>query len=150
MRGLIQRVTRASVTVAGQPVGAVGPGLLLLVGIAASDGPDDSAWLVRKVVNLRVFNDDAGVMNRSVIEIGGGILAVSQFTLFASTRKGNRPSWAAAARPEVASPLFDRLVVELSSALGRPVATGTFGADMAVSLVNDGPVTLLLDSRMRE
>ena len=150
MRGLIQRVTRASVTVAGQPVGVVGPGLLILVGIAASDGPDDSAWLVRKVINLRVFNDDAGVMNRSLIDIGGGILAVSQFTLFASTRKGNRPSWAAAAPPEMASPLFDRLVVELSCALGRPVATGMFGADMAVSLVNDGPVTLMLDSRMRE
>ena len=133
-----------------QPVGAIGPGLLLLVGIAASDQADDSRWLVRKVVNLRIFNDDSGVMNRSVVEIGGDILAVSQFTLFASTRKGNRPSWAAAAPPDVAQPRFDQFVAELVTALGRPVATGIFGADMSVSLVNDGPVTLLLDSQLRE
>lgn len=150
MRGLVQRVTRASVTVAERPVGAIGPGLLLLVGVTASDDPDDIGWLVRKIVNLRVFSDDAGVMNRSVAETGGAILAVSQFTLFASTRKGNRPSWAAAAPPEAAKPLFDQLVAELAAALGKPVATGVFGADMAVALVNDGPVTILLDSQLRE
>ena len=150
MRILIQRATQASVAVEHKVVASIGPGLLLLVGVTATDGPDDIDWLVRKVVQLRVFSDDAGVMNRSVIDAGGELLAVSQFTLFASTRKGNRPSWAAAAPPEVAEPLFERFVAELSAAFGRRVPTGVFGADMAVSLVNNGPVTLLLDSRLRE
>lgn len=150
MRILIQRVARASVAVGDRIVGSIGQGLLLLVGVTPSDGPEDIEWLVRKIVQLRVFDDDAGVMNRSVADIGGGLLAVSQFTLFASTRKGNRPSWAAAAPPDVAQPVFERLVATLATASGKPVATGVFGADMAVSLVNDGPVTVLLDSRLRE
>ena len=150
MRALIQRVTEASVRVDGRTVGAIGPGLLVLAGVATGDGPDDRDWLSRKIVALRIFPDDAGVMNRSVQEAGGDILAVSQFTLFASTRKGNRPSWSAAAPPGLAQPAFDAFVATLAATLGRPIPTGVFGADMAVALVNDGPVTIWMDSRARE
>ena len=150
MRALIQRVTEASVRVDGRTVGAIGPGLLVLAGVATGDGPDDRDWLARKIVALRIFPDDAGVMNRSVQEAGGDILAVSQFTLFASTRKGNRPSWSAAAPPGLAQPAFDAFVATLAATLGRPIPTGVFGADMAVALVNDGPVTIWMDSRARE
>ena len=150
MRALIQRVSEASVAVAGVRVGAIGPGLLVLAGMAADDGPEDRAWLARKIVAMRIFNDDAGVMNRSVIDVGGDILAISQFTLFASTRKGNRPSWSGAAPPETARPQFEAFLASLAEALGRPLQTGVFGADMQVALVNDGPVTILLDSRRRE
>jgi D-tyrosyl-tRNA(Tyr) deacylase len=150
MRALIQRVREAAVAVDGARVAAIGPGLLLLAGIAADDGDDDRDWLARKIVALRVFGDDAGVMNRSVVEAGGAVLAVSQFTLFASTRKGNRPSWSGAAPRDVARPRFDALVAALERELGRPVPTGVFGADMQVALVNDGPVTIFLDSRRRE
>jgi D-tyrosyl-tRNA(Tyr) deacylase len=150
MRALIQRVTEASVRVDGRIVGAIGPGLLVLAGVATGDGPDDREWLARKIVALRIFPDAAGLMNRSVQDVGGEILAVSQFTLFASTRKGNRPSWSAAAPPELAQPAFDAFVATLGEAFGRPIATGVFGADMAVALVNDGPVTIAIDSRARE
>jgi len=150
MRALLQRVAEARVTVDGRVTGAIGPGLLVLAGLTDGDGADDRDWLVRKIVQLRVFDDADGVMNRSVIDAGGGILAVSQFTLYASTRKGNRPSYAAAARPEAAQPGFDAFVAALSAALGRPVPTGVFGAHMHVALVNDGPVTIWLDSRERE
>ncbi len=150
MRALIQRVTEAGVRVDGRIVGAIGPGLLVLAGVANGDGPEDREWLARKIVALRIFQDAAGVMNRSVQDVGGEILAVSQFTLFASTRKGNRPSWSAAAPPELAQPAFDAFVATLAAALGRPIATGVFGADMAVALVNDGPVTISIDSRARE
>jgi D-tyrosyl-tRNA(Tyr) deacylase len=150
MRALIQRVTEAGVRVDGRIVGAIGPGLLVLAGVANGDGPEDREWLARKIVALRIFPDAAGVMNRSVQDVGGEILAVSQFTLFASTRKGNRPSWSAAAPPELAQPAFDAFVATLAAALGRPIATGVFGADMAVALVNDGPVTISIDSRARE
>lgn len=150
MRALIQRVRDASVRVHGNVVGAIGPGLLVLAGVAVDDGDDDRDWLARKIVAMRIFDDDAGVMNRSVAEVGGGILAVSQFTLHASTRKGNRPSWSGAAPPEVAQPRFDAFVTALGRELGKPVPTGIFGADMQVSLVNDGPVTIWLDSRARE
>ena len=150
MRALLQRVAEARVTVDGRVTGAIGPGLLVLAGLTDGDDADDRDWLARKIVQLRVFDDDAGVMNRSVIDVGGGILAVSQFTLYASTRKGNRPSYAAAARPETAQPGFEAFVATLSAALGRPVPTGVFGAHMHVALVNDGPVTIWLDSRERE
>jgi len=150
MRALVQRVSEASVTVDGRVTGTIGPGLLVLAGITGDDTVDDREWLVRKIVALRVFDDDAGVMNRSVFERGGSILAVSQFTLYASTRKGNRPSYTAAARPEVAEPAFCDFVASLSAALGKTVPTGIFGAHMAVQLVNDGPVTIWLDSRNRE
>lgn len=150
MRALVQRVGEARVAVAGRVTGAIGPGLLVLAGMAADDTADDRDWLVRKIVQLRIFGDDAGVMNRSVVDVGGGILAVSQFTLYASTRKGNRPSYSAAAPPDIAAPAFDAFVAALAAALGRPVPTGVFGAHMEVSLVNDGPVTIWLDSRSRE
>jgi len=150
MRLVLQRVSQAQVTIDGRVAGAIGPGLLVLAGVALEDLDEDRAWLARKVVSLRVFDDDAGVMNRSIVDADGDLLAVSQFTLLASTRKGNRPSWHGAAPPEVARPAFDAFVALLARERGRPVATGEFGADMRVALVNDGPVTILLDSRARE
>ncbi|MBS0321505.1 MAG: D-tyrosyl-tRNA(Tyr) deacylase [Proteobacteria bacterium] len=150
MRALVQRVSRASVSVAGGACGAIGTGLLVLVGVAPADTADDIDWLVRKLVGLRVFEDDAGVMNRSLQDVGGELLAVSQFTLYASTRKGNRPSWSGAAPPEIAQPMFDRFVAAAAQALGKPVPTGRFGADMVVEIVNVGPVTLMIDSVARE
>jgi D-tyrosyl-tRNA(Tyr) deacylase len=150
MRVIAQRVLSAQVDVEGQCVASIGRGLLLLVGVEAGDGEEDIRWLAAKLVRLRIFADADGVMNRSVLEVAGEILAVSQFTLFASLKKGSRPSWSRAARPEVSLPLFDRFVLELESALGRAVPTGVFGADMKVSLVNDGPVTLCLDSKNPE
>jgi len=150
MRALIQRVREAQVSVHGRTVGAIGPGLLVLAAVAADDNDADREWLARKIVALRIFDDDAGVMNRSVADIGGAILAVSQFTLFASTRKGARPSWSGAAPPAIAQPQFDAFVGTLAAALGKAVATGEFGAAMQVALVNDGPVTIWLDSRRRE
>ena len=150
MRALVQRVREASVSVDGNTVGAIGRGLLVLAGVAADDEEEDRAWLARKIVALRIFDDDAGAMNRAIGDFGGDILAVSQFTLFASTKKGARPSWSGAAPPEIAAPEFARFVATLEAALGKPVATGVFGADMQVALVNDGPVTIWLDSRNRE
>lgn len=150
MRAVVQRVRHARVTVEGHVTGAIGPGLLVLAGVTDGDTAEDRAWLARKIVQMRVFDDDAGVMNRSVQDAGGEILAVSQFTLFASTRKGNRPSYSTAARPETARPAFDAFVAELAQLLSKPVPTGVFGAMMQVELVNDGPVTILLDSRVRE
>ena len=146
----MQRVREASVEVDARIAGAIGGGLLVLAGVAAEDTDDDRDWLARKIVAMRIFDDDAGVMNRSVREAGGDVLAISQFTLFASTRKGNRPSWSAAAPPQIAKPRFDGFVAALGEALGKPVATGVFGAMMRVALVNDGPVTIWLDSRDRE
>jgi len=150
MRALIQRVREAAVRVDGRVVGAIGPGLLVLAAVAADDANADREWLARKIVALRIFDDEAGVMNRSIADVGGAILAVSQFTLFASTRKGARPSWSGAAPPEIAQPQFDAFVGTLAAALGKAVATGEFGAAMQVALVNDGPVTIWLDSRQRE
>ncbi|HVN35822.1 MAG TPA: D-aminoacyl-tRNA deacylase [Casimicrobiaceae bacterium] len=149
MRALIQRVREASVSVADRVVGAIGPGLVVLVAVAADDADEDRDWLARKVVAMRIFDDAGGVMNRSIVEAGGAILAVSQFTLFASTRKGNRPSWSGAAPPEIAKPKFDDFVAALARERGQPIATGVFGAMMQVALVNDGPVTIWLDSRER-
>lgn len=150
MRVLVQRVRQASVTVEGAVRGEIGAGLLLLVGVEDADGPEDIVWLTRKLSQLRIFNDEAGVMNRSVLDCGGEVLAVSQFTLFASTKKGNRPSYSRAARPEQSKPLFDQFVAAMAQALGKPVPTGVFGADMQVALVNDGPVTIWLDSKSME
>ncbi len=150
MRVLVQRVTQASVTVEGSITGQIGPGLLLLVGVEEADTPADIDWLVRKVSQLRIFNDEQGVMNRSVLDAGGQVLAVSQFTLFASCKKGNRPGYSRAARGEISQPMFDRFVATMAAALGKPVPTGVFGADMQVALVNDGPVTIGLDSKAPE
>lgn len=150
MRALVQRVREASVSVDGHVTGAIGTGLVVLAGMSAEDDDADRDWLVRKIVALRIFNDDNAAMNRSVIDSGGEILAVSQFTLFASTKKGNRPSWSGAAPPEIAGPKFESFAAALARLLGKPVPTGIFGADMEVALVNDGPVTIWLDSRQRE
>ena len=146
----MQRVREASVEVDGDTVARIGSGLLVLVGVARDDTADDRDWLARKLVELRIFDDDQGVMNRSIVDVAGNVLAVSQFTLYASTRKGNRPSWSRAAPPDIAAPQFDAFVHALIERLGRPVATGRFGAIMQVALVNDGPVTIWLDSRNRE
>jgi D-tyrosyl-tRNA(Tyr) deacylase len=150
MRAVIQRVSSASVTISGQTKAAIQCGLLVLLGIEEPDAADDIEWLSGKLVRLRVFNDDQGVMNRSVQEAGGDVLVVSQFTLFASTKKGNRPSYIRAARPETAIPLYEMFLNKLAADLGKPVSSGEFGADMQVSLVNDGPVTILMDTKVRE
>jgi len=150
MRVVVQRVSEADVTIAGTTVAAIGPGLLVLVGVAAGDTVEDVEWLTGKIIRLRIFPDDAGLMNRAVADSGGGVLVVSQFTLHASTAKGNRPSFLGAARPEEAVPLYERFLDELERQLGRPVPRGRFGADMQVRLVNDGPVTIPIDSRRRE
>lgn len=150
MRVVVQRVASASVIVGGETVGSIGVGLMLLVGVEETDNETDVDWLSAKLSKLRIFSDAEGVMNRSIVDVGGDVLAVSQFTLFASVRKGNRPSWSRAARGEISQPLFDKFVRRLEADLGRRVETGVFGADMRVSLVNDGPVTLVIDSRAPE
>ena len=150
MRILIQRVRRASVGIGGSVRSSIGRGLLVLVGIGPDDGEDDVRYLCEKLVKLRIFDDEAGVMNRSVVDAGGDVLVVSQFTLYASTRKGNRPSYVRAAGPEAAVPLYERFVAVTGTLLGRPVQTGVFGADMQVELVNDGPVTIWIDSKRKE
>lgn len=150
MRAVIQRVASARVTVAGEISGEIGRGLLVLLGVAPGDTEADAQWLAEKIVALRIFEDTDGRMNRSVIEIGGSVLVVSQFTLFASTRKGTRPSFNDAAKPDLAVPLYEAFNRFAGGALGRPVATGRFAAMMEVALVNDGPVTLVIDSKVRE
>lgn len=150
MRAVIQRVTKASVTVDGQVVSSIGPGLLVLLGIEDADGKEDRDWLSKKVANLRIFNDDAGVMNRSVLDVGGDIIVVSQFTLHALTKKGNRPSYIKASKPEIAIPMYEAFVQKLQEDLGKKVGTGIFGADMKVELLNDGPVTIVIDTKNRE
>ena len=150
MRCVVQRVSQAAVSVDGEVTGSIGPGLLVLAGFENGDGPQDLEWMARKLVNLRIFPDYDGDMNCSLHDISGDVLAVSQFTLYASTRKGNRPSWARAARGEISQPLFDQFCLHLTQALGKPVATGKFGAHMQISLTNDGPVTITIDSRSPE
>ncbi len=150
MRALVQRVTRAAVRVAGRPVAAIGPGLLVLVGVEEADGAADVGWLAGKIARIRIFDDGAGRMDRSLAEVSGEVLVVSQFTLHASTRKGNRPSFIRAARPEAAAPLCVALVEAIARESGRPARAGEFGAHMEVELVNDGPVTIWIDSRTRE
>ena len=150
MRVLVQRVASARVEIAGQVSGAIGRGVLVFVGIEETDQEADLTWISSKLAKLRIFPDHQGGMNRSVVDVGGDVLAVSQFTLFASVKKGNRPSWSRAAPAEISRPLFDRFVLRLEQELGRKVATGLFGADMQVSLVNDGPVTICIDSKCPE
>jgi D-tyrosyl-tRNA(Tyr) deacylase len=150
MRAVVQRVSRASVVIAEETRGEIRSGLLVLLGIEEADGAEDIAWLAGKITRLRIFPDEGGVMNRSVQEAGGEILVVSQFTLFASTKKGNRPSYIRAARPETAIPIYERFLVRLEGDFGKPIHKGEFGANMKVSLVNDGPVTILIDTKARE
>ncbi|WP_454949148.1 D-aminoacyl-tRNA deacylase [Capnocytophaga leadbetteri] len=150
MRVVIQKVTQASVSIENQIVASIDKGLLVLVGIEDTDTNDDIAWLSAKIVNLRVFDDDNGVMNLSVKEVEGEVLIVSQFTLHASTKKGNRPSYIKAARPEVAIPIYEAFIKQVESLLGKRVSTGQFGAMMQVSLCNDGPVTILIDTKNKE
>jgi D-tyrosyl-tRNA(Tyr) deacylase len=150
MRAVIQRVKSASVTIGASIAGQIGPGLLVFLGIEEADDAEDIRWLSAKMVQLRIFDDNEGVMNRSVADMGGDILLVSQFTLHASTRKGNRPSYIRAARPETAIPLYEAMLEQVVRDLGKPVQSGVFGADMQVALVNDGPVTIIMDTKNRE
>ena len=150
MRVMIQRVSEASVTVDGECIASIGSGLLILVGVENGDTEQDASWLASKTAALRIFDDEDGVMNRSVVDVDGSLLAVSQFTLTASTRKGNRPSYIRAAGHGLAVPLYERYCALLSEAAGRPVLRGVFGADMKVRLLNDGPVTIMIDSRLKE
>lgn len=150
MRVVIQRVTKASVTINGSVNGAVEKGLLVFAGIEEADSTEDIQWLSNKIINLRIFNDEQGVMNLSVKEIGGDILLISQFTLHASTKKGNRPGYSKAARPELAVPLYQAFIKQLNTDLGKEIATGEFGADMKVELLNDGPVTIIIDTKNKE
>jgi|SRR6267378_620131 len=150
MRAVIQRVANAGVTINGHVKGVIARGLVVLLAVEDADTPEDIEWLSGKIVRLRIFDDECGVMNRSVREIGGDILLISQFTLFASTKKGNRPSYIRSAKPEIAVPWYEKFVARLTEDLGRPVQTGEFGAMMVVSLANDGPVTIIIDSKARE
>lgn len=150
MRIVIQRVSHASVTIEGEVKSAIKQGYLILLGIEESDTSEDVDWLVRKVIGLRVFDDENHVMNRSIMDINGEILVISQFTLFASYKKGNRPSWLRAAKHEISIPLYEEFCKKLSDALGKPVGTGEFGADMKVDLLNDGPVTIMMDTHNKE
>jgi D-tyrosyl-tRNA(Tyr) deacylase len=150
MRTVIQRVSHAQVTVNGVITGKIGLGLLVLVGIEEADGDEDIEWLSGKILNLRIFEDDQGIMNRSVLEVKGELLVVSQFTLHASTRKGNRPSYIRAAKPEIAIPLYEKFLKKLQTDTGKPVQKGVFGAMMLVNLTNDGPVTIIIDTKGRE
>ena len=150
MRAVIQRVTKASVTIEGKIHGEIDKGLLVLLGIEDADGPDDIEWLSGKIVNMRIFNDENGVMNISLNDINGDILLISQFTLHASTKKGNRPSYSKVSKPEIAIPLYERMIQQLSTDLGKQIQTGIFGADMEVELLNDGPVTIVVDTKNKE
>lgn len=150
MKTVTQRVQQASVTIDGRIKSAIGKGLLVLVGIEDRDTQEDIDWLCKKIANLRIFDDEKGVMNHSAIEIGAEVMVVSQFTLQASTKKGNRPSYIHASRPEVAIPMYESFCTEMEILLGKSVSTGTFGAEMQIALINDGPVTILIDSQNRE
>jgi D-tyrosyl-tRNA(Tyr) deacylase len=150
MRAVIQRVSNASVKVDGTITGQIQQGLLVFVGIEDSDGQDDLEWLSGKIVNLRIFNDDEGVMNKSVKDTEGGVLLVSQFTLHAATKKGNRPSYIRASKPETAVPMYENLKQQLATDLGKEIQSGIFGADMKVELLNDGPVTIIIDTKNKE
>lgn len=150
MRAVIQRVTEASCTVDENITGAIGIGFLVLLGIEDADTQEDLAWLAAKIVNMRIFNDEHGLMNKGLLDIGGDLLLVSQFTLYAATKKGNRPGFTRAARPDKAIPLYEEMIRQLSTLLQKPIQTGIFGADMKISLLNDGPVTILMDTKNKE
>ncbi len=150
MRAVIQRVSRASVTIEGKVNAAIGKGLLVLLGIEDADTEEDISWLSGKIVNLRIFDDANGVMNESVLDQGGDIVLVSQFTLHASTKKGNRPSYIRASKPEIAIPIYEKMIQQITTDLGKPIGTGIFGADMKVELLNDGPVTIVMDTKGKE
>lgn len=150
MRAVIQRVSQSSVVIGGVCHGEIGSGLNILIGIEEGDGEEDIDWLCRKIVNLRIFDDNDGVMNKSVLDIDGDILVISQFTLFASTRKGNRPSYIRAAKPDISIPVYEKFLTTLENILGKQVKKGIFGADMKVTIVNDGPVTILIDTKNKE
>lgn len=150
MRVVIQRVLEASVTVQGAIIGQIQQGLMVLVGIVNEDDKSDIEWLSNKIVNMRIFEDEAGIMNKSLLEVGGSLLLVSQFTLHASTKKGNRPSYITAAKPDIAIPLYEQMIQQLELDLGSSIQTGKFGADMKVALINDGPVTITIDSKNKE
>jgi D-aminoacyl-tRNA deacylase len=150
MIAVLQRVSEASVTIEGVVKGQIQTGFLVLLGVTHTDTEDDVQWLSKKIVGMRVFGDDAGKMNLDLAAVGGSILLISQFTLHASTKKGNRPSFIEAARPEVAIPLYERMIAQLTADLGRPIQTGEFGADMKVALINDGPVTIVIDTKNRQ
>ena len=150
MRAVVQRVAKASVTIDGEVKSSIGEGLLILVGIEDADTPEDVEWLSGKIVRMRIFEDEQGVMNRSVAEVGGDIIVVSQFTLHASTKKGNRPSYIKASKPDFAIPMYNQFVAQVERDLGKPVGTGIFGADMKVELLNDGPVTICMDTKNKE
>ena len=150
MRAVIQRVTHASVTIEGSVKSQIGPGYLILLGICDEDTTEDAEWLVKKIANLRVFDDEDGVMNLSILDVNGEALVVSQFTLYASYKKGNRPSWFRAGSHEHSIPLYEAFCAQLSEAIGKPIGTGEFGADMKVELLNDGPVTICMDTKNKE
>ncbi len=150
MRAVIQRASEASVTVEGKIVSEIKEGVLVLLGIEEADSQDDIKWLSRKIVNLRIFSDATGIMNRSLLENGGDAIVVSQFTLHAATKKGNRPSYIKAAKPDIAIPLYESFIAQMKTDLGKKIGAGVFGADMKVALVNDGPVTILIDTKKRE
>ena len=150
MKAVLQRVSEASVTIGGSKVAQIGTGLLILLGIEDADTHDDIEWLTAKIVKLRIFGDSNGVMNLSVQETGGDVIVVSQFTLHASTKKGNRPSYIRAAKPDISIPLYESFVAQLEKELGKKVQTGEFGADMKVALINDGPVTIIIDTKNKE
>ena len=150
MRAVIQRVSEASVTIDGKVKGSIGQGLMILIGIEGQDSQEDIVWLGKKIVNLRIFEDEEGIMNNSLLDVDGELLVVSQFTLHASTKKGNRPSYIKAAKPDIAIPLYERFVNELEGLTAKKVQTGEFGADMKVKLINNGPVTITIDSKNKE
>ncbi|WP_412983844.1 D-aminoacyl-tRNA deacylase [Pontimicrobium sp. IMCC45349] len=150
MRAVIQRVSKASVTIEGEKVANIGNGLLVLLGVENEDTQEDIKWLSNKIINLRVFNDANNVMNESLLQVDGNVIVVSQFTLHASTKKGNRPSYIKAAKPNIAIPMYEAFVKQLQNDLGKTVQTGEFGADMKVELLNDGPVTIIIDTKIKE
>ena len=150
MKAVIQRVTKASVTVDNKVISSIKNGLLILLGISYDDGISDIEWILKKIINLRIFNDEKGVMNRSLVEVNGEIIVVSQFTLMANTKKGNRPSYIKAAKPEIAIPLYEQFITQIESDLNKTVGKGIFGADMKIELLNDGPVTIIIDSKNKE